>query len=89
MPEAPPTRFWPCSALGAHAVLIAVETGLPGASGRHGHRDCRVFMRPVEPGAGEQPYRAAIEAGMLAKPSNLIQCSHSDTSDAPSMSWVS
>jgi hypothetical protein len=26
---------------------------------------------------------------MLAKPSNLIQCSHSDTSDAPSMSWVS
>ena len=50
-------------AVGAHAAQLAVEIGLAGAERRHGGGDRRVLMRPIEPGAGEQPHRAMIEAG--------------------------
>ena len=33
---------------------------------RDGRGDRRIFVRPVEPGAGEQPHRAAVEARMHA-----------------------
>jgi hypothetical protein len=39
-------------AVGAHAAQLAVEIGLPGADRRHGRRDGRIFVGPVEPGAG-------------------------------------
>ena len=43
-----------------------VEIGLVGPERRHGRGDRRVFMRPVEPGAGQQPHRATIEPRMHA-----------------------
>jgi hypothetical protein len=53
-------------AVGAHAAQLAVEIGLFGPERRDGPGDRRIFMRPVEPGAGEQPHRAAFEARMHA-----------------------
>jgi hypothetical protein len=53
-------------AVGAHAAQFAVEISVLSAKRRHGHRDRRIFMRPVEPGAREQPHRAAVEARMHA-----------------------
>ena len=38
-----------------------VEIGLPRPERRHGRGDRRIFMGPVEPGAGEELYRAAVE----------------------------
>jgi hypothetical protein len=40
----------------------------PAPAGRP-HPDRGVFISPVEPGAGQQPDRAAVESGM--QPSNL------------------
>jgi hypothetical protein len=53
-------------AVGAHAAQLAVEIGLRGRQGRDGRGDRRIFSRPVEPGAREQPYPAAIETRMHA-----------------------
>src|SRR5271165_7190787 len=36
------------------------------ASGKQPYAIRRIFMRPVEPGAGEQPHRATLEARMHA-----------------------
>ena len=55
-----------CDAVGAHAAQLGVEIGLLGRERRHRRGDRRVFMRPVEPGAGEQTHGAAIEARMYA-----------------------
>ena len=38
-----------------------VEIGLAVAERRHGHGDRRVFVLPVEPGAGQETHHAAIE----------------------------
>jgi hypothetical protein len=53
-------------AVGAHAAQFTVEIGLPGADRGDGHRDRRIFVRSVKPGAGEQPHGTAIEAGVHA-----------------------
>jgi hypothetical protein len=53
-------------AVGAHTAQLAVEIGLPGAKRRHGGGDRRIFVGPVEPGAGQQPHSAEIEARMHA-----------------------
>jgi hypothetical protein len=44
----------------------AVEIGLCRRQRCHGRGDRRVFVRPVEPGAREQPHGAMIEARMYA-----------------------
>jgi hypothetical protein len=51
---------------GADAAQFAVEIGLAGGERRYSRGDRRIFVRPVEPGAREQPHRAAIEARMHA-----------------------
>ena len=51
-------------AVGANAAQLAVEIGLPRRQRFDRRRDRRVFMRPVEAGAGQQPDRAAVEPGM-------------------------
>ena len=48
------------------AAQFAVEIGLVRIERRHGLGDRRVFMRPVEAGAGEQVDGAAVEARMHA-----------------------
>ena len=48
------------------AAQLAVEIGLTRAERRHGRGDRRIFMRPVEPGAGQQSHRAMIEPRMHA-----------------------
>ena len=53
-------------AVGAHAAQFAVEIGLARAERRDGRGDRRIFVRPVEPGAGQQPHRAAVEPRMHA-----------------------
>jgi hypothetical protein len=45
---------------------FAIEIGLARPDRRHGRGDRRVFLGPVEPSAGQQLYRAAIEAGVHA-----------------------
>jgi hypothetical protein len=45
---------------------FAVEIGLARAKRRHGFGDRRIFMGPVEPGAGQQLDRAAVEPRMHA-----------------------
>ena len=55
-----------CDAVGKDAAQLAVEIGLARAERRHRRGDQRVFMRPVEPGAGQQLHRSAIEARMHA-----------------------
>jgi hypothetical protein len=47
-------------AVGKDAAQLAVEISLARAERRHGIGDRRVFLRPVEPGAGQQPNRALI-----------------------------
>jgi hypothetical protein len=51
---------------GAHAAEFAVEIGLPGADRCDGRGDRRIFVCPIETGAGDQPYAAAIEARVHA-----------------------
>ena len=53
-------------AVGEDAAQLAVEIGPCGGQSRHGLGDRRIFRSPVEPGAGEKLYRAAIEARMHA-----------------------
>ena len=53
-------------AVGPYAAQFAVEIGLPGAERRHRRGDRGIFMRPVEPGAGQQFDRAAVEPRMHA-----------------------
>src|SRR5205823_5863161 len=53
-------------AIREHAAQFAVKIGLARAERRHGLGDRRVFMRPVEPGAGEELNGAAVEARMHA-----------------------
>jgi len=53
-------------AVGTHAAQFAVEIGLPGADRRHGRRDHRIFVRPVKPGAREQPNGAVVQSRMHA-----------------------
>jgi len=53
-----------CGAIGAHAAQLAVEIGLPRRERRDGGRDRWVFGSPVEPGAGQQPDRAAVQPGV-------------------------
>ena len=48
------------------AAQFAVEIGLARIERRHGRRDLRVLVRPVEPGAGQQLDRAAVEPRMHA-----------------------
>ena len=51
---------------GPHAAQLAVEISLLDTERRHRRRDRQIFMRPVEPGAREQPDRAMIETRMHA-----------------------
>ena len=53
-------------AVGTDAAQFAVEIGLLGAKRRDVGGDLRIFVRPVKPGACEQPQRSAIEARMHA-----------------------
>ena len=53
-------------AVGEHAAQLAVEIGVARDERRHGRGDRRIFMGPVESGAGEHPDTAAIEARMHA-----------------------
>jgi hypothetical protein len=48
------------------ADIVAVEIGAARAGCRYGGGDRRIFMGPVELGAGEELDRAAIEARMHA-----------------------
>jgi len=52
------------NAVGADAAEFAVEIGLTRVERRHGFGDRGIFVRPVEPGAGEQGDRAMVEARM-------------------------
>jgi hypothetical protein len=45
---------------------FVVEIGLPRGERRHPRGDRRVFVRPVQPGAGQQLDRAAVEPRMHA-----------------------
>ena len=54
-------------AVGAQSAQFAVEIGLARGQRRDGRRDLRIFMRPVEPVAGEEPHLAAVEPGMHAE----------------------
>jgi hypothetical protein len=49
------------NAVGAYAAELAVEIGLAGIERCYGLGDRRIFMRPVEPGAGQQLDRPAVE----------------------------
>jgi len=51
---------------GAYAAQFAVEIDLLRADRCHGRRDRRIFVGPVEAGAGEQSHGAAVEPGMHA-----------------------
>ena len=53
-------------AVRADAAELAVEISLARPEQRQGSGDRGIFMRPVEPGAGQQPDRAAIEARVHA-----------------------
>ena len=53
-------------AVGADAAQFAIEIGLARAECRQGCGERRIFVRPVEPGAGEQLHGAAVEPGMHA-----------------------
>jgi hypothetical protein len=53
-------------AVGGDAAQFAVEVGLTRPERRHGRGDRRVFARPVEPGAGQKSYSAAVEARVYA-----------------------
>ena len=53
-------------AVGKDAAQFAVEIGLARAERRHGRGDRRIFVGPVEPGAGQQLARAAVEPRMHA-----------------------
>ena len=48
------------------AAQLAVEIGLARAERRHRLGDGRIFMRPVEPGAGQEAHSAAIETRVHA-----------------------
>jgi hypothetical protein len=52
------------NAVGADAAQFAVEIGLTRVERRHGFGDRGIFVRPVEPGAGEQGDRPMVEARM-------------------------
>ena len=49
-----------------NAAQFAVEIGLPRAERRYGRGDRRIFMGPVEPGAGQQPHIATVQPRMHA-----------------------
>ena len=51
-------------AVGTNAAQLAVEIGLPRRERCDGRRDRRVFMGPVEAGAGQQPDRAPVQPRM-------------------------
>jgi hypothetical protein len=51
-------------AVGPHTAQLPVEIGLPCGERRNRRGDCRIFMRPVEPRAGQQPDSAPVEARM-------------------------
>ena len=51
-------------AVGANAAQFAVKIGLPRRERRYPLGDLPIFMRPVEPGAGQQSDRATVEARM-------------------------
>ena len=51
-------------AIGTNAAQLAVEIGLPRRQRFDRGRDRRVFTRPVEAGAGQQPDRTAFEPRM-------------------------
>jgi hypothetical protein len=51
---------------GKNAAQFAVEIGLARAERRHRRGDRRIFTGPVEPGARQQPHRAAVEQRMHA-----------------------
>jgi hypothetical protein len=53
-------------AVGKDAAQFAIEIGLARAERRHRLGDVRIFMRPVEPGAGQKARGAAIEPRMHA-----------------------
>ena len=53
-------------AVGADAAQFAVEIGLAGIERRDGPGDRRIFLRPVEPGTGQQFDRATVEPRMHA-----------------------
>ena len=53
-------------AVGKHAAQFTVEISLARVERRHRRGDRRIFMGPVEPGAGQQFHRAAIEPGVHA-----------------------
>jgi len=59
-------RFDPTSCVRANAAQFAIEIGLRGRHGCQCLGDRRVFVRPIEPGAGQQPHRAVIEPGVHA-----------------------
>ena len=52
------------NAVGADAAQFAVEISLTRAERCHGFGDRGIFVRPVEPGAGQQFHRAMVEARM-------------------------
>jgi hypothetical protein len=54
------------NAAGANAAQFAVEIGLPDIELGDGFGDRRIFMRPVEAGAGQQFHRTAVEPRMHA-----------------------
>jgi hypothetical protein len=60
---------------GKDPAQFAVEIGLARPDGRDGRRDRRVFVRPVQPGARQQPHGAAVEARMhpIAVELDLVQ----------------
>jgi hypothetical protein len=49
-------------AVGPHTAQFPIEIGLSGRERRNRRGDRRVLMRPVEPGAGQQPDRATVLA---------------------------
>jgi hypothetical protein len=53
-------------AVGADAAQFAVEIGLARIELDHGFGDRRVLVRPIEPSAGQQFRRAAVDPGVHA-----------------------
>ena len=86
-------QFWimlkEVDAVGPDAAQLAVEIGLARAERRHRRGDRRIFMRPVEPGARQQPHRAAVEPRMHAVAVEFDFVEPVRPSGAASTSWVS
>jgi hypothetical protein len=51
---------------GAHVAQLAVEIGLCRRQGQYGRGNRRMFMRPVEPSAGQEAHRTSVQPRMRA-----------------------